>query len=64
MKQKKEIKKEPYYPTPYKKGNKLIRLHDKPFTDKIGNKAIITYADFIDKKGKEVLDYTLFVKWL
>jgi hypothetical protein len=60
---KKEIKKIPYKPMPFRDGHKLIRLFEEDFVDKIGNQAVITKADFFDKKGKEVLGYTLYVKW-
>lgn len=58
------MNKEPYQPLPFRKGCKVLRLYEEPFTDRIGNKAIIAKADFIDKKGKEVLGHTLYVKWL
>ena len=48
---------------PFRDGHKLIRLYEEEFVDKMGNEAIITKADFFDKKGKEVLGYTLYVKW-
>ena len=53
----------PYLATPWREGNKLVRTFVTPFEDAVGNKANITKADFINKKGVLVEDYTLFVKW-
>lgn len=63
-KNKDEIIIEPYHPMPFRPGHTNVELYDVPFTDKIGNKAIITKANFTDKKGKRVEDYTLYVKWI
>lgn len=48
---------------PFRDCCKLIRLFEEDFMDRIGNEAVITKADFLDKKGKEVLGYTLYIKW-
>lgn len=53
-----------YTPIPFRKGNKLLRKYIEPFVDCVGNKAMITYCDYIDKKGKTILRYTLYVKWV
>jgi hypothetical protein len=63
MKQKKEKKITPYYPMPFRSENTLIKTYKEEYVDPIGNKAIITYADFNDKKGKLVTKYTLYIKW-
>ena len=55
--------KTPYHPVPYREGNDIIRLFDIDYCDPIGNKAIITKADYTDKKGKLIENYTLFIKW-
>lgn len=53
----------PYYPLPYRKGNKVIRKYEEPFEDSAGNKADITYVDYEDKKGKLVQRFCLYIKW-
>lgn len=57
----KDIK--PYFPVPYRLPNKFIKQYDLDFYDPDGRHAIITYADFTDKKGRLVEKYTLYVKW-
>jgi hypothetical protein len=52
-----------YKPIPYRDGNTNLEIYTEPFTDKIGNTATITKANFKDKKGKQVNNYTLYVKW-
>jgi len=63
---KKEVqkKKTPYKPQPYKDGNTVVKLYDEPFTDQMGNKAMITKCDFLDKKQKLTEGYVLHVKWI
>lgn len=63
-KEKKDNKKEPYLPFPYRKPNKIVKIYDKDFEDAAGNKAIITCCDFYDKKNKLKEGYELSVKWL
>ena len=53
----------PYYPVPFRKPNKIVRTYEEPFEDRSGNKAMITYADYKDKKGKLVTRFVLWVKW-
>lgn len=50
--------------TPFRKGCTIISIYEEDFVDRVGNKAVITKVDFFDKQGKEVLGYTLYVKWL
>jgi hypothetical protein len=54
----------PYKPVPFRDSNTNVELYDEPFEDRIGNKATITKANYTDKKGKKVMGYTLFIKWL
>tara|TARA_R110000851_G_scaffold72413_21_gene160502 strand:- start:1752 stop:1961 length:210 start_codon:yes stop_codon:yes gene_type:complete len=53
----------PYYPEPYRSGNKVVSSYDLPFTDRAGNNAMITYVDYINKKGKLIEKYVMFIKW-
>ena len=57
------MKTEPYIPIPYRKGNKFLKKYENPFVDRAGNRAMITYMDYIDKKGKLVEGYVFCVKW-
>lgn len=52
-----------YRPIPYRPGNKVIRVYDEDFHDGVGHYAIITKADYKDKKGRVVEGFVLFVKW-
>lgn len=54
----------PFHPIPYKNGNKVVRSYTEDFTDKVGNKANITYVDFKDKKGRLNERFVMFVKWV
>ena len=54
----------PYNPVPFRDGCKIVRIYEVPFTDSVGNRAVITKVDFFDKKGREILAYTLRVKWV
>lgn len=56
-------RKEPHRPVPFRKGNKVVRVYEEPFVCQAGNEATVTKADFIDKKGKKVVGYWLYVKW-
>lgn len=49
----------PYYMT---NGNKLVRKYEQPFTDKNGNSATLTIAEYTNKKG-ELLEAVVQVKW-
>ena len=53
----------PYKTMPYRKGCHSQVEYKEPFEDKVGNKATITYCDFINNKGKQVERYVLFIKW-
>lgn len=57
------MKTEPYIPIPYRKGNKFLKKYEKPFVDRVGNRAMITCIDYIDKKGKLVEEYVFCIKW-
>lgn len=57
------MKAKSFSPTPFKAHNKLVKTYVKPFTDRVGNSADITYADYLDKHGKLIEGYVLFVKW-
>ena len=37
---------------------------EEEFVDKVGNRAIITYIDYEDKKGKVFERIVRYVKWL
>jgi hypothetical protein len=54
----------PYKPIPYRDGCKNQRTYDEPFEDSVGNKAIVTRVDYIDKKGKQITGYLLRIKWI
>ncbi len=54
----------PYVTNPYRDGCKNQVEYQVDFTDAVGNKAIITKCDFINKKNKQVTGYVLFVRWL
>ena len=58
----KEIK--PFLPIPYKNGNTVLKKYDLPFVDRVGNKAIITYVDFKDRKNKVTEKYVMHIKWI
>ncbi|MCK5020106.1 MAG: hypothetical protein KAS32_23835 [Candidatus Peribacteraceae bacterium] len=58
------MKIKPYYPLPYKPGNKVIRKYIETFNDGAGNKALITKVDYTDKKGRTIVGFTLFVRWV
>jgi len=45
-------------------GNKVIKEYEEDFVDQAGNCAIITYIDYIDKKGKVTERIVRYVKWL
>jgi len=60
----KNTNKQPYKPVPYREGNKVLRIYDVPFVDSVGNKALVTKCDFLDKKGNTNEGYDLRVKWL
>ena len=53
----------PYIPIPYRPPNKVVRKYDEPYIDDVGNKAMITYVDYIDKKKKLIESYVMFIKW-
>ena len=53
-----------YTPIPFRKPNKIVKKYTEPFEDLVGNKAIITCVDYIDKKKKIVENYVLYVKWI
>ena len=53
-----------YTPIPFREGNTLLEVFTKPFEDRVGNKATITYANYIDKKKVLRLNYVLYVEWL
>lgn len=52
-----------YTPIPFRKPNKIVDKYEKPFVDDVGNKAMITYVDYIDKKKRLVEGYVMYVKW-
>ena len=54
----------PYKTTPYREGCHSQKEYVLPFKDAVGNTALITYCDFINKKGVLVKGHVLFVKWL
>lgn len=53
-----------YKPTPYKQGCHSQILYEEDFVDKAGNKAKITYCDFINPKGVKISRHVLYVKWI
>ena len=53
----------PYYPVPFRKPNKCVKTYEKPFDDGFGNTATITYADYMDKKGKLITGFVLYIRW-
>ncbi len=55
---------EPYIPFFLRDGNKIIKQYEEDFVDKVGNRAIITYIDYEDKKGKVFERIVRYVKWL
>lgn len=61
-KQRNKIK--PYKTTPYREGCHSQKEYVLPFKDTVGNTALITYCDFINKKGVLVNGHVLFVKWV
>ena len=61
-KQRNKIK--PYKTTPYREGCHSQKEYVLPFKDAVGNTALITYCDFINKKGVLVEGHVLFVKWV
>lgn len=61
-KQQNKIK--PYKTTPYREGCHSQKEYVLPFKDVVGNTALITYCDFINKKGVLVKGHVLFVKWV
>lgn len=61
-KQRNKIK--PYKTTPYREGCHSQKEYVLPFKDDVGNTALITYCDFVNKKGVLVEGHVLFVKWV
>lgn len=55
---------EPYIPLPFTSGFQIIKEYQEEFEDVIGNKAIISYVDFKDKKGKVSERFVMRVKWI
>lgn len=55
---------EPFIPFFLRDGNKIIKQYEEEFVDKVGNRAIITYIDYEDKKGKVFERIVRYVKWL
>lgn len=58
----------PHYPLPYRKEdgvyNTVTAIWTEPFEDSVGNRAEVTYVDYMDKKGKTIKRYPLRFKWL
>lgn len=52
----------PFYPLPYRDGNKVDNIYEEIFYNSIGQKSILTKCDYKDKKGKLVKDFTLHIK--
>ena len=63
VKDKFDLKVEPYYPYYCKSPNKLIRYEQRPFEDCLGNTAMVTIAVFQDKSGK-LQEADAHVKWI
>ena len=61
-KQRNKIK--PYKTTPYREGCHSQKEYTLPFKDSVGNTALITYCDFVNKKGVLVEGHVLYVKWV
>ncbi len=59
-----KTKKPPYKPLPYREGNTVIKTYEVDFVDSVGNKAVITRCDFVDKKKNTHIGYDLRIKWL
>ncbi len=55
---------EPFIPFFLRDGNKIIKQYEEDFVDSVGNRAIITYIDYQDKKGKVLERIVRYVKWL
>jgi len=55
--------KEIYKPLPYRGVNKVLRKYTEDFIDPVGNKAKISYVDYMTPKGKLVERFTMQVKW-
>ena len=53
-----------YTPLPFREGNKILKEYEENFIDEVGNKAILSKVDFMDKKNKLNESYTLRVKWI
>lgn len=52
-----------YLPHYAQEGNTLLRRWEEPFEDRNGNKAILTFVEYQDKK-KKVSQAVILVKWL
>jgi hypothetical protein len=52
----------PYYPVPFRPGNKVIKQYEESFVDPVGNHSIVVYVDFKDKDGKMHERHILRVK--
>lgn len=58
----KEIKVIPHIPFYKQNGCNVVREWQENFTDRIGNKAILTHVEYTDKKGK-IHTCVIRVKW-
>lgn len=50
-----------YKPLPYRKGNTIIRHYEKNEVDEMGNKFLVKYCDYTNKKGEMKEGYALQV---
>ncbi len=52
-----------YVPIPYRKPNRVICEYTKAFDDGAGHRADVTYLIYVDKKGKVMDEFTMYVRW-
>jgi hypothetical protein len=52
----------PHIPYYLAEGNVLLRKCKEPFVDRVGNRATLTKAEVLTKKGK-IVDYVIQVAW-
>jgi hypothetical protein len=53
-----------YKPLPFREGNTIKRVYKELFIARGRYKALVTYADYLDKKNKLVEGFILYIKWL
>lgn len=59
MKNKQKIR--PHHPVPYQQGNTIVRHYEKDEVDEMGNKFLVKYCDYTNKKGTLIEKHALQV---